>query len=95
MEYTKFNLLSIDAWNCDDGWEWNNWCIVERDIVFADSEITPRKVFKALRKWGFLSDESKGRVSMVDDGYNIVIQNKDTFEPVFALEYGSFEDQQL
>jgi hypothetical protein len=42
-----------------------------------------------LRKWGYLTDASKGRLSIEDDGYNIVIQNKDTFEPIMALEYGS------
>ena len=89
--YTRFNLLSIDAWReCEGGWTWNQWYTVEKDIYFAESELTPRKVLKALRKWGFLTEQSKGKLSLDDDGYNIVIQNKDTFEPILALCYGEF-----
>jgi hypothetical protein len=90
--YTRFDLLSIDAWReCEGGWTWNAWYNLEKDIYFAESELTPRKVLKALRKWGFLSDESKGKVSLDDDGYNIVIQDKDTYEPIFALAYGQYQ----
>ena len=90
--YTRFNLLSIDAWReCEGGWTWNAWYNVEKDIYFAESQLTPIKVLRALRKWGFLTEQSKGRLSLDDDGYNIVIQDKNTLEPILALEYGSFE----
>ena len=90
--YTRFNLLSIDAWReCGGGWTWNQWYTLENDIVMAESELTPRKVFRALRKWGFLSEESRGRVAIEDDGYNIVIMAKGTQEPILALCYGEFD----
>ena len=89
--YTRFNLLSIDAWRYDHSWSWNQWYTLENDIVFAESELTPRKVLAALRKWGYLTEESKGKLSLVDDGYNIVIQHKDTFEPILALCYGEYD----
>lgn len=90
--YTRFNLLSIDAWReCEGGWTWNQWYSLETDIYLAESQLTPRKIFSALRKWGYLTSESKGRVSIDDDGHNIVIQDKDTFEPLLALCYGEFE----
>lgn len=91
MNYLKMRLLSIDAWRMEPYcWTWNQWYILEDDIYFLESELTPRKIFKALRKWGYLSDYSKGRVSMFDDGYNLVIENKNTKEPIFALEYGHY-----
>ena len=34
---------------------------------------------------------SKGRVALEDDGYNVVIVNKSTREPLFAIEYGAHE----
>ena len=45
-----------------------------------------RKLFRWFRDAGMLSDGSKGRVTCEDDGYNIVIVNKDTREPLFAIE---------
>jgi hypothetical protein len=88
LVYTKFNLLSVDAYR-DETWQWNAWYTLEEDIFISEPELTPRKVLAMLRKWGYLTDASKGRLSVEDDGYNIVIQNKDTFEPIMALEYGS------
>jgi hypothetical protein len=86
--YTKFKLLSIDAWRDECGWTWNNWFELEDGIYFADSHISTRRILRALRRWGYLSDESKGKVTIDDDGYNLVIQNRKTFEPIFALQYG-------
>ena len=87
----KLRLLSIDAWReFEGGWTWNQWYSLEEDIYMEETELTPRKIFKALRKWDYLSNESKGRVSLDDDGYNIVIQDKNTYEPIFALCYGEY-----
>ena len=87
-ELIKFELLSIDAWRDQEGWQWNSWHRLEKDIFIAESELTPRKILKTLRKWNYLSTESKGRMAIEDDGYNIVVENKDTGEPVLALCYG-------
>ena len=89
----KYKLLSIDAWKDDCSWTWNAWYSLGFEAIIEDKDTTPRKVFALLRDEGYLSDESKGRVSLDDDGYNLVIRNKDTYEPIFALEYGSFEGQ--
>lgn len=88
--YTKFRLLSIDAWRDDVGWSWNNWYSLEQDIFILESELTARKILSMLRKWNYLNDNSKGKLAIDDDGYNINIINKDTFEPIFALCYGEF-----
>jgi hypothetical protein len=90
--YTRCNLLSIDADRTyEGGWNWNAWYNIEKDIYFAESELTARKILSLLRKWGFLTEQSKGRLSIDDDGYNIVIQDKNTFEPLLALCYGECE----
>lgn len=97
MDYIKFDLLSIDAWRYDYGWTWNNAYYIERDIVIAETELTPRKLCRYLRNIGVLSDQSKGlvRVDMHPESmsYQIEFCDKRTGEPVFALQesfnYGS------
>ncbi len=80
-----YRLLSIDAWRDGPCWQWNNWFNLEEDI-YVHPDATPRTIFKTLRDSGYLSDYSKGRVRLEDDGYNLVIENRNTGEPIFALE---------
>ncbi len=87
----KLNLLSIEAWaDGEHNWQWNTWSSVENDIYMDKGELTTRKILKYLRKWGYLSTESKGKLTVEDDGYNYVIVNRTTFEPIYALCYGEF-----
>ncbi len=81
------NILSIDAWRCDGSWEWNTWHkvgTVDRALI----DVKPRKLFRVLRDAGYLSAASVGRVAVDDDGYNVVICDRATREPLFAIEYG-------
>ncbi len=81
------NILSIDAWRYDGSWSWNNWHKIGTvDRALIDS--TPRKLFRALRDAGYLSAASVGRVSVDDDGHNVVICDRATREPLFAIEHG-------
>lgn len=82
------NILSIDAWRDGGSWAWNNWHrvgTVDRALI----DVTPRRLFRALRDAGYLSGASAGRVAVDDDGYNVVICDRATREPLFAIEYGS------
>ena len=80
-----YRLLSIDAWRePEGGWTWNNLFELEQDI-YVPENATPRSIFKMLRN-GYLSEASKGRVALEDDGYNLVIVDRGTYEPIFALE---------
>ena len=88
--FVKLTLLSVDAWRECEGWTWNNWHILEEGIYFGEDCLTPRKILAFLRKADYLSDASKGRMAIEDDGYNLVVENKDTGEPVLALCYGEF-----
>ena len=89
--YIRTNLLSIDAWRDEYNWTWNQWYNLENDIYWLESELTTRRILKALRKWNYLTNASKGKLTVDDDGYNLVIINKDTYEPILALCYGEFE----
>ena len=82
----KYKILSIDAWRNDEGWTWNNWFHVGDYHYSLDTG--NRQILKMLRYDGYLSDYSKGRVSIEDDQYNIVIMDKNTRKPLFAIEYG-------
>jgi hypothetical protein len=89
--FYKAHLVDIDAWHDGDGWYWNNSFIVERDIFFEDKSLTTRKILNALRKWGYLSNESKGMVTVQDAWPIIEIQNRKTYEPIYALVFNEKE----
>ena len=81
-------ILSIDAWRDGSGWTWNNWYRVgsaPRDVLTMNA----RQLLAFMRAEGYLSDTSKGRVSVQDDQYNLVITDRGTGQPLFAIEYGS------
>ena len=79
-----YELFSIDAWRSECGWDWNNMFSLDKDIYIGSDSITPRKIFKLLRN-GYLSDYSKGKVRLDDTGFDLVIEDKNTGEPIFAL----------
>jgi len=88
-ESTKFRLVSIDAWRNEfGGWTWNNSFTVE-DGVYLGNDITARRLLKFMRQSGWLTEKSKGRVSI--DWHSammkpmIEILDKNTSEPLFAF----------
>ena len=90
-EVTEFKILSIDAWRDECGWTWNQWFkvgTIDREVF--ETLTTTRKILKFFRDEGFLSEGSQGRVAIEDDGYNIVAVDRNTFEPLFAIEYGGY-----
>jgi hypothetical protein len=83
-----FPVLSIDAWgNQDDGYDWNQWFNVGTIDIDLDAE--NRELIQAMINAGYLKPASIDLAAVEDDGYNIVIVDKETREPVFAIEYGS------
>jgi hypothetical protein len=83
----QVRILSIDAWREGNDWTWNNWFDVGRfDLSKIDS--SNRSILKFLRDEGYLKKESAGKITIEDDGYNLVIKNKNNLEPLFAIEYG-------
>ena len=94
----KTQLLSIDAWrDPDGGWTWNQWFNVQDPVNLPDN-VTTRQLLKLCRdELGILSDWSKGRVLVDDDGTNLVICDRGTREPLFAFEYAGkyWEENEL
>ena len=83
--YFKADLVSIDAWKEEWCWTWNASYIVERDIVFEEDAITPRRVLSILRKMNQLTEWSKGRVKVSDEWPIIEVQLKSNGRPLFPL----------
>ena len=89
---TKSNLktltvLSIDAWgNPEDGSTWNQWFNV--GTIDLDLDAENREIIRAMVDAGYLTAAALESAAVEDDGYNIVIIDKETREPVFAIEYG-------
>ncbi len=83
-----YTVLSIDAWgNQEDGYEWNSWHkigTIECDINNQDSVISALVAANIIH-----ADAWVNHGDIEDDGYNLVIVNRSTREPVFAVEYGS------
>ena len=82
-----FPVLSIDAWaEPDGGWTWNQWFNVGSIDLDLDAE--NRDIIRAMVNAGYLTSAALESAVVEDDGFNIVILDKETQEPVFAIEYG-------
>jgi hypothetical protein len=83
-----FPVLSIDAWgNQEDGYDWNQWFNVGTIDLDLDDE--NRDIIRAMVNAGYLTATDRDICDIEDDGFNIVFCDKETREPVFAIEYGS------
>ena len=89
---SSLNILSIDAWRFNGSWTWNAWYSAGKYTLPRDTLDSPRKVLRYMRSEGYLSEYSKGRVYLDDDQYNVVICDRGTHEPLFAIEYGPAYD---
>jgi len=82
-----FPVLSIDAWgNQEDGYDWNNWHKV--GLIDLDLNQPDQNLIQTMIDAGFIRLEAIDRVEVEDDGFNIVFCDKETSEPIFAIEYG-------
>jgi|PlaIllAssembly_1097288.scaffolds.fasta_scaffold04543_8 hypothetical protein len=90
VRYFRLRLVSIDAWRDADGmWFWNDSVTLRRNIRIRESHTTTRRVLNMLRREGFLSSRSRGRVT-VDHHYEqdpicVEVLDKYTREPLLAL----------
>lgn len=86
-----YKILSVEAWrDPEGGWTWNAWYDTGERYE-SHWPKTPREVFARLRELTLLSEASKGNMALEDDGYNLVVTNRNTREPIFAIEYGAEE----
>jgi hypothetical protein len=85
----SFPVLSIDAWaDPEGGWAWNNWFHVGTVDVDLDRPVE-KDLIQAMIDADYLKTNAHDLAEVEDDGYNMVFKNRETGEPVFAIEYGS------
>ena len=81
-----FPVLSIDAWaEPDGGWTWNQWFNV--GSIDLDLDAANHDIIRAMVNAGYLTSAALESAVVEDDGYNLVIVDMETQEPVFAIEY--------
>jgi len=84
------NILSIDVWNDGQGgWEWNSWHKVG---ILDKQEFERIKNEEGYIQWFIINNyvvDKPENLYIGDDGYNIVICDLNTSEPLFAIEYGT------
>lgn len=83
-------VLSIDAWgNKKDGYDWNQ-CYTVGTIDKATFETL--KTDKQVAQWfcanGFTTTSDMRSIAIDDDQCNVVICEKKSGQPLFAIEYG-------
>jgi len=88
-EETELQILSIDAWREEGSWSWNQWYKIGT-ISKSDFEKlkTNRDFIKFFRNEGYIGENSKGKVSIEDDGYNIVLCERSNNRPLYAIVHG-------
>ena len=90
IKFFKINILQIDALHDGHGWFYNNWFSLSERTIGDDILNSNRKLLRYLRDQEFLSDASKGQLSVYNDGYNIEIRIKSNQKPIYALCYGQY-----
>lgn len=90
MDGHNIRVLSIDAWgNSEDGYDWNAWYKVgEIDKETFESLKTDSDYLQWYIDNGYINN-IPSLVCINDDGYNIVLIDAKTSEPLFAIEYGN------
>ena len=82
-------ILSIDAWgNADGGYEWNAWYRVgEMTMETLEGLKTDAEKLQYMVDEGYINGVEGGAIE--DDQHNYVIVDKQSGEPLFAIEYGN------
>ena len=86
MTNPNLKVISIDAWAGDEprSWDWNAW--YDAGEVAVDISAPPQTVLRKMQAAGFI--RSAKLCAVEDDTYNLVIVDRRTREPLFAIVYG-------
>ena len=86
MAQHVFNVIDVNAHHDGDGWYWDRWHQLEHGLVLSDDDLTPRRLLRLLRDKGYLTPQSKGRLT-VDNSVDecIEVRAHRTGEPLLAL----------
>ena len=84
----RFRVLSLDCWRDESGWYendvWSTGDVLEINTSGSGLAFS-RRVCRALRDCGCLTQSSRGRVRVENFGDEIWVQFKNTGEPLFRL----------
>jgi len=86
----EFRVLIIDAWVDSDGWTWNNWhpLLLPYDTAIQ-GELTPQTAMEFFKVLLSRDDEIFLKsYEIEDDSHNLVLREKGTLKPIYAIEYG-------
>lgn len=89
-KYFKAELRSVDAWrNIEGVWYANHSHVLENNCMFLGKDSpTTRCILDALRRWNYLTEASKGRVTVDDTNWPYVeVLVRSTREPIFILYF--------
>lgn len=88
LEPLELSILSIDAWYDGDGWTFNQWWKLPVSIPADCIHWSNRKLLKWLRDNGVTGHASAGSLAVDNDQFNLTIQDRSNFQPLYAIEYG-------
>lgn len=91
-EQQEVSILSIDAWaDGEDGWNWNMWTKVG-SVAVTMCDKPEAEILAYMVNEGYLKPAALTSCYVEDDQYNMVVCDKETHEPLFALAYGELQD---
>lgn len=82
---SEMDILQIDAWAGDEPgtWEWNQW------FHAGKTSILPKSVTEFIVDvLGGMATQADELYDIEDDQYNVILVNRETREPLFAVCYG-------
>lgn len=84
--YSKWQLIDyVDVWgNAINGWEINDWDVVEKEIVISDYA-TDKEIVKYLNAIGYLSSCDLRKLAVEDLGDFIEIYQRKYMKPLYSL----------
>ena len=88
--YHKAELRCVDAFRNPEGtWDVNDSHVLENNCMFLGKDSpTTRCILDALRRWNYLTEASKGRVTVDDTNWPYVeVLVRSTREPIFSLYF--------
>ena len=81
-----YKVLWIDAWADGEGWTWNNWRTTSHYDEAERGPLTEQNAKKYFKE-EFGADFRSFEID--DDQYNLVLVDRKTKMPRYAIEYGS------
>ena len=84
--FSKWQLIDYtDVWgNAKDGWEVNDWDIVEKEIVISDYA-TDKEIINYLNAIGYLGNNDMRRIAVENLGDFIEIYQRKYMKPLYSL----------